>query len=51
MITSGTEVIVGVSVDPQLGPMLLFGIGGVLVEVYRDISLRRCPITMTKHTR
>jgi acetyltransferase len=44
MIANGIEVIVGVSVDPQLGPMLLLGIGGVLVEVYGDVSLRRCPI-------
>jgi acetyltransferase len=44
MITNGIEVIVGVSIDAQLGPMLLLGIGGVLVEVYRDVCLRRCPI-------
>ena len=44
MITNGIEVIVGVNIDPQLGPMLLLGIGGVLVEVYGDVSLRRCPI-------
>ena len=44
MITNGIEVIVGVNMDPQLGPMLLLGIGGVLVEVYGDVSLRRCPI-------
>jgi acetate---CoA ligase (ADP-forming) len=46
MVTNGTEVIVGIDVDPQLGPMLLLGIGGVLVEVYQDVSLRRCPITL-----
>jgi acetyltransferase len=45
MITNGVEVIVGVERDPQLGPMLLLGIGGVLVEVYQDVSVRRCPIT------
>jgi acetyltransferase len=45
MITNGIEVIVGVTIDPQLGPMLLLGIGGLLVEVYQDVSLRRCPIT------
>jgi acetyltransferase len=45
MITNAVEVIVGVQHDPQLGPMLLLGIGGVLVEVYQDVSLRRCPIT------
>ncbi len=45
MVTGGIEVIVGVSYDAQLGPMLLFGSGGVLVEVYNDVALRHCPIT------
>ncbi len=45
MVTGGTEVIVGVSRDPQFGPVLLLGMGGVLVELYRDVSLRVCPIT------
>jgi acetyltransferase len=45
MVTNSLEMIVGVAYDEQLGPMLLFGSGGIDVEVYRDISLRRCPIT------
>jgi len=45
MVTGGVETIVGVSYDPQLGPMLLFGSGGVLVEVFGDVSHRHCPIT------
>jgi len=45
MVGDGVEVIVGVSCDPQLGPVLLFGSGGVMVEVYGDVTLRRCPIT------
>jgi acyl-CoA synthetase (NDP forming) len=45
MVGDGVEVIVGVSYDPQLGPVLLFGSGGVMVEVYNDVALRRCPIT------
>ena len=45
MVTDGVEVIVGVSYDAQLGPILLFGSGGVMVEVYNDVALRRCPIT------
>ena len=44
MVQGGVEVIVGVSYDPQLGPTLLFGTGGVMVEVYGDVALRRCPI-------
>ncbi len=45
MVGDAVEVIVGVSCDPQLGPVLLFGSGGVMVEVYNDFALRRCPIT------
>jgi acetate---CoA ligase (ADP-forming) len=45
MVGDGVEVIVGVSCDPQLGPVLLFGSGGVMVEVYNDVALRRCPVT------
>jgi acetyltransferase len=45
MVGDGVEVIIGVSCDPQLGPVLLFGSGGVMVEVYNDVALRRCPIT------
>jgi len=45
MVSDGVEVIIGVSSDPQLGPVLLFGTGGVMVEVYGDVALRRCPIT------
>ncbi len=45
MVPGGVEVIIGVSYDPQLGPVLLFGTGGVMVEVYQDVALRLCPIT------
>ncbi len=45
MVSAGVETIVGVSYDTQLGPVLLFGIGGVMVEVYNDVALRLCPIT------
>ena len=45
MVSGGVEVIVGVSYDAQLGPVLLFGTGGVMVEVYNDVALRLCPIT------
>jgi acyl-CoA synthetase (NDP forming) len=40
MVKEGVEVIIGVSCDPQLGPVLLFGSGGVMVEVYNDVALR-----------
>ena len=45
MVSGGVETIVGVSYDSQLGPILLFGIGGVMVEVYNDVALRLCPVT------
>lgn len=45
MVAGGVETIVGVSYDAQLGPILLFGTGGVMVEVYNDVALRLCPIT------
>jgi acetyltransferase len=48
MVGDGVEVIVGVSCDPQLGPVLLFGTGGVMVEVYNDVALRHCPITRSE---
>jgi len=48
MVGDGVEVIVGVSCDPQLGPVLLFGSGGVMVEIYNDVALRRCPITRSE---
>ena len=48
MVSGGVEVIVGVSYDDQLGPVLLFGTGGVMVEVYNDVALRHCPITRSE---
>ena len=44
MVSDGVEVIVGVSYDSQLGSTILFGSGGVMVEVYNDVALRLCPI-------
>ncbi|MBM4248527.1 MAG: acetyl-CoA synthetase [Euryarchaeota archaeon] len=41
----GTELIVGSSCDPQFGRMLMFGMGGVFVEVYKDVSFRLVPIS------
>src|SRR5436190_19683487 len=48
MVGRAVEVIVGVSYDQQLGPVLLFGSGGVMVEVFNDVALRRCPITCSE---
>src|SRR5260370_12708956 len=48
MVGEGVEVMIVVSCDPQLGPVLMFGSGGVMVEVYNDVALRRCPITRSE---
>jgi len=45
MARPGTEVIIGMSKDPQFGPVLMFGLGGVLVEILKDVSFRIVPIT------
>ncbi|HEU0244215.1 MAG TPA: bifunctional acetate--CoA ligase family protein/GNAT family N-acetyltransferase [Candidatus Limnocylindrales bacterium] len=44
---SGYELIVGSSPDPQFGPVLLFGMGGQLVEVFKDRALALPPLNMT----
>jgi acyl-CoA synthetase (NDP forming) len=44
-MVKGTELIVGTTTDPQFGPMIMFGIGGIFVEVYKDVSFRLIPIT------
>jgi len=45
MAPPGIEAIVGVTTDPTFGPVLAFGLGGVLVEILQDISLRSIPIS------
>jgi acetyltransferase len=44
MVKPGKEVIVGMVQDPQFGPMIVFGLGGIFVEVLRDFSLRHAPL-------
>ncbi len=45
MAPSGQEIIIGMSKDPQFGPLLMFGIGGVMVEIMGDVSFRFAPLT------
>jgi acetyl-CoA synthetase (ADP-forming) len=45
MAPSSTEIIVGATKDPQFGPALMFGLGGIFVEVLKDVTFRIAPIT------
>ena len=44
MLPPGREFIIGVNNDPQFGPMVLCGLGGVFVEVFKDVSLYPAPL-------
>jgi acetyltransferase len=43
--TSGTEVVIGVKRDDQLGPVLMYGMGGIFAEMAAEVTLRVCPIS------
>jgi acyl-CoA synthetase (NDP forming) len=48
MIPSGVEIMVGARVDPQLGPLIVAGFGGTLVELMKDTSIELAPVTQAE---
>ena len=45
MAKPGLELVIGMTKDPQFGPMLMFGLGGIFVEVLKDVSFRILPLS------
>ncbi|MEM1606602.1 MAG: acetate--CoA ligase [Candidatus Bathyarchaeia archaeon] len=48
MVPAGKEVIVGAVRDPQFGPLIMFGLGGIYVNFLRDVSYRLAPLTRSE---
>jgi acyl-CoA synthetase (NDP forming) len=47
-MVQGTEVLIGARTDPQYGPFLMVGLGGIFVEVLKDVSIRLLPVVETE---
>ena len=45
MVPEGVEIIIGTKVDEQFGPVIMYGLGGIMVEILKDISFRVLPIS------
>ena len=51
MASGGNEVIIGAINDPQFGPTVMFGLGGIYVEVFKDVSFRSAPVSHSEALR
>lgn len=50
MSAKGTELVLGMARDPQFGPMVMFGLGGIFVEVLKDVTFELAPMTAEEAT-
>jgi acetate---CoA ligase (ADP-forming) len=48
MVDEGVEVIIGTKVDDQFGPVIMYGLGGIMVEILKDVAFRVLPISYTE---
>ena len=47
MARDGQEIIIGTTLDDQFGPVIMYGLGGIMVEILKDVSFRVLPISRT----
>jgi acetyltransferase len=50
MVTDAREIIIGMNRDPQFGPLVMFGLGGIYVEVLKDVTFRVAPMSRDQAT-
>ncbi|UCD17131.1 MAG: acetate--CoA ligase family protein, partial [Candidatus Zixiibacteriota bacterium] len=46
MVTGGIETVMGMTTDPSFGPLIMFGLGGIYVEILKDVAFRINPLTV-----